>query len=267
MNTSLRATALRVALVTVLSLMVATPTVTALTYGFSETNPSICFVESFSTKQDRAVVGEYIWRSGHPLSQYANLQLQLRLPDGTVIGPAQTMMEGSHPFSFRIAEASVVDDLEEVHLCATLRQASSDRRIEDTQPLHVAINVDVQSTPWQTEAVVEALRKEVSVKRDVVDDEEVFSFHDFGGQLKSILCPKVYLQNLEKQLQQMGDQLGNVFSEMESIEGAEGRMRKTSESTFTRVWVWSLFIIATTLIVIYYEFHQLKGTLKRKKKI
>ncbi|KPI88579.1 putative COP-coated vesicle membrane protein erv25 precursor putative ER--golgi Erv25p [Leptomonas seymouri] len=238
-----------------LSALCHVSSVNALTYHFTDSTP-LCFSETIDNIADTHITGTYhlIANQAHPPT---SVRMSLSVTDPTSkVYYMKKMSVGEHSFS--IKPDHFVTPGEQI-ICFS---PNPDFVASESTPLSLRVELDqVQaSKPDKDKMVVEGIRK-----RKQVDGLEVFTFREAGGQLKANLQPRAYLDKIENALISMEFALDKVVGDLESSVRSESRMRQTSESTFTRVWVCALLLIAVISGVLWIEFRFLKSTLRKKK--
>ncbi|GET93288.1 cop-coated vesicle membrane protein erv25 precursor, putative [Leishmania tarentolae] len=227
----------------------------ALTYHFIDNKP-LCFSEVIEDVQRSQITGVYDWKpSAHWAPSTVQLQLSVKDSAGNVYYN-KMMMQGEHSFAVQLG-ANIVSG-EQLICFAT----SSDFVASEAQPVKVRIELD--QTPTSTfnaeKVVVETIKK-----RRQIDNLDVYTYQEAGGELKDILQPRAYLETIERQLSAMEGLLNQLVANLGTSVMKESRMRQTSESTFTRVWVCSLLLIGIISGVLWMQFRFLKSTLRKKK--
>lgn len=104
-----------------------------------------------------------------------------------------------------------------------------------------------------------------AMTRQNVNGQEVFSFVDFDGQVKETLRSKEYLERLYVMLNNVVTVSEELRHDATFFEQKTAEMRRTSESTFTRVWLFSVVTIGAMVVVGFLQYGFLKSFLKRKK--
>ncbi|KPA80172.1 putative mitochondrial COP-coated vesicle membrane protein erv25 precursor [Leptomonas pyrrhocoris] len=227
----------------------------ALTYHFIDGTP-LCFSETIENVAEMQITGSYEWISNKAYPQ-EEVRLSLSITDpSSHVHYMKKMTEGEHSFAISLA-ATVLPG--EQLICFTPQPKFV---ATEENPLRLVVELDQvqRERPDKDKIVVENIRK-----RKQVDGLEVFTFREAGGQLKVNLQPRVYLKRIEGALESMESALDKLVAGLETSVNRESRMRKTSESTFTRVWVCAVLLIGVITGVLWMEFRFLKSTLRKKK--
>ncbi|AYU83575.1 transmembrane emp24 domain-containing protein [Leishmania donovani] len=236
------------------ALQAATPA-QALTYHFVDSKP-LCFSEIIENVQTSQITGVYDWKpSAHsPASQ---VRLRLSAKDGTGnVYYDKEMMEGEHSFAVQL-NPNVLSG--EQLICFT---ASSNFVASEEKPVKVSIELDqAPKNEFNADKVV----VETIQKRRQIDGLDVYTYQEAGGELKDILQPRAYLETIDRELSAMERLLDQLVTNLGTSVMRESRMRETSESTFTRVWVCALLLIGIISGVLWMQFRFLKSTLRKKK--
>lgn len=110
-----------------------------------------------------------------------------------------------------------------------------------------------------------AARTGINAARATVRDKGVLTFTDAAGVPRSTLRSKAYLDELDTNLRGLVSTINRIEGLLGDATQAEGRMRRTSESTFTRVWVCSVVIAVVMAVVIVMQQRMLRNILREKK--
>ncbi|KAG5464043.1 hypothetical protein LSCM1_00223 [Leishmania martiniquensis] len=230
-------------------------TVNALTYHFTDGKP-LCFSEVIENVGESQITGVYNWRA-NPMLPASKVQLRLSVKDATGnVYYDREMMEGEHSFAVQLNPRVLSG---EQLICFT---ASSSFVAPAERPVKVRIELDQERKGGfnADKEVVETMQK-----RRQIDGLDVYTYQEAGGELKDILQPRAYLEAIERELTAMGRLLDALARNLGDSVQRESRMRITSESTFTRVWVCSLLLIGIISGVLWMQFRFLKSTLRKKK--
>ncbi|KAG5490091.1 hypothetical protein JKF63_00210 [Porcisia hertigi] len=242
-------------LVLLLSVLLVITPADALTYHFVDGKP-LCFSETIENVKKKQITGTYDWKAS-ATSPASQVQLRLSVKDGSGnVYYDKEMMEGEH--SFAVMPNNNVMSGEQL-ICFTPSSSfvtTEDRAVKVRIELDRELKEDVN----RMKEVVEKLER-----RRQIDGLDVYTYQEAGGQLKDILQPRVYLEAVERALGVTERLLAHVADDLAVSADREGRMRSTSESTFTRVWVCALLLIGVITGVLWMQFHFLKSTLKKKK--
>ncbi|CCW66952.1 unnamed protein product [Phytomonas sp. Hart1] len=226
-----------------------------LKFIFDE-EPEVCFVEEI-TSDTNFITGRYNWhdRPSIPVS----LSLTLYTPSSQVVKTLE-MKADENIFAIQVPPSAQPGAY---LLCAAIRSPWDYKKIGTHSEIAVSFDVDQSYT-----SVVESPSPKKKMKgrdRETIDGLNVFSFRDLGGELKAILRPKEYLEELQWRVQTINEELDIVERNMIYSLNREDRMRVTSESTFTRVWIASLLTLAIMMLAIFTQFHALKSIIIKRK--
>lgn len=243
-------------LVVVFSALCHTTVANALVYHFLDGSP-LCFAEVIENIGGTQITGTYNWiaNSAYPAS---SVLLSMSVTDASQRKYyGKKMMEGEHSFAITLGTDVVPG---EQLICF---EPSSKFIATPANPLKLRVELDQaqKEEPMNKEKMAQESIK----KRRQVDGLDVFSFREAGGQPKDILQPREYLNKIEKALDTMEFALDRLVADLNMTVQKESRMRQTSESTFTRVWVCAMLLIAVISGVLWMEFRFLKSTLRKKK--
>jgi len=112
-----------------------------------------------------------------------------------------------------------------------------------------------------TESQAAALRTRVK------NGDEVFTFTDEDGTVKEALRTHDFLDRVTHQLQKIDSVIDEVVDEARYFTNRQARMRTTSESSFTRVWGFSVLSICMLVGVSLIQYFSLRSFLMGKKLI
>ncbi|KAG5489362.1 hypothetical protein GH5_00231 [Leishmania sp. Ghana 2012 LV757] len=242
-------------LVALAAVLQSTTLAHALFYNFIDGTP-LCFSEVIENVEGSQITGVYNWVA-NPMSPPSNVLLRLSVKDGAGnVYYDKEMMEGEHPFTVQL-NPNVLNG--EQLICFT---ASSKFVAPNERPVKVLIELDQELKKGfnADKEVVETIQK-----RRQIDGLDVYTYQDAGGELKDILQPRAYLETIERELNAMNWLLVQLTDSLGTSAQRESRMRTTTESTFTRVWVCSLLLIGIISGVLWMQFRFLKSTLRKKK--
>lgn len=239
-----------------LSLACHTTVANAVLYYFTDGTP-LCFSEVIENVRETQITGTYEWIPNQSYPPH-EVNLKLTVTDASTRAYyGKTMAEGQHSFAVVLNENVVPG---EQLICFT----PSDKFLATANnPLKLRVELDQVAKNKKEDkdkVVVETIRK-----RRQVDGLDVFTFREAGGQVKVNLQPREYLEKIEGALDSMEVALDTLVADLDASVKKESRMRQTSESTFTRVWVCALLLIAVITGVLWMEFRFLKSTLRKKK--
>ncbi|AIO02361.1 COP-coated vesicle membrane protein erv25 precursor, putative [Leishmania panamensis] len=227
----------------------------ALTFHFVDSKP-LCFSETIENVKESQITGVYDWKAS-ATSPASQVQLRLSVKDSTGnVYYDKAMMEGEHSFAVQL-NPNVLNG--EQLICFT---ASSSFVASEKDPVKVRIELD-QALKNEFKARKELIK--TIQKRRQVDGLDVYTYQEVGGELKDILQPRAYLEAIERELSAMEELLDQLVMGLTTSVTREFRMRETSESTFTRVWVCALLLIGIISGVLWMQFRFLKSTLRKKK--
>jgi hypothetical protein len=161
--------------------------------------------------------------------------------------------EGSGSFSFQ----PTANEMGQYEICFTAPDldAASGRHID------LAISVDHHDRKQLLQ------KPETAVTRQKVGDKEVYSFIDYDGQPKETLRTHEYLERVRTLLANIAKETQEVRNEVAYFQGRTERMRSTSESTFERIWAFSVLTISAIVACSYLQYAFLKSFLKAKKRV
>lgn len=227
----------------------------AVYYRFVDSRP-LCFVEVIDNVRESQITGVYNWKesASSPASQ-VGLRLSAKDATGNVYHD-KPMKEGEHSFAI-ILGPNVMSG--EQYICIT----AADKFVA-TEKKAVIVHIELDQARKGT-TNPDKLAAQVAQQRKQIDGLDVYTFQDVGGELKDILHPRAYLQKIDGALAAMEQLLDTLVAELSAGVQKESRMRETSESTFTRVWVCAILLIGVISGVLWMQFRFLKTTLRKKK--
>ena len=104
-----------------------------------------------------------------------------------------------------------------------------------------------------------------ALRHKVQGDDEVFVFTDADGQAKEALRTHDYLDRVTHSLDVIDRVIEETIQEVTYFKQRQDRMRVTSESSFSRVWSFSVLSISMVVAVSFVQFFSLRSFLKAKK--
>ncbi|EKF29998.1 COP-coated vesicle membrane protein erv25 precursor [Trypanosoma cruzi marinkellei] len=226
----------------------AAPASASVRFVLKDTHP-VCFVEEVD-ESTRVVSGEYTRAPGAAANVPA--RIVVRDPNGEEVS-SNGLMVGAHAFTAPVGEDTSGQYMLCVHVTERAWEAQS-----EAQGILVEFSTDQKSSIIpETEMPI--------LKRQKVDGLEVFTFRDFGGEQKDILRPAEYIRRVEGALTTLTTLVSDTHGEIEHLVGRFKRMRRTSESTYTRIWAFGIITVLVMVVVTWLQFTFLKSTLRQKK--
>jgi hypothetical protein len=223
------------------------------TFRIVDTQPT-CFVEDISYGSD-TVAGRFE-RKRNTATDHVPVKFVVATPKKEIPLVQTTAKPGMNTFSFKpIPE----DGLGFHTICFTVEQWGW-KSVHDSDFIQISIEVDHHDRF----TILPRAAPEVT-RQKVHKTDEVFMFTDFDGQQKETLRTHDYIERVNKLLTQISVVSEEVAQEVKHFEERTGRMRLTTESTFTRVWVLAVATMVAMVAVSWVQFAFLKSFLKRKK--
>ncbi|ORC92951.1 COP-coated vesicle membrane protein erv25 precursor [Trypanosoma theileri] len=219
----------------------------AVRFVLRDTTP-VCFVEEVDDAT-RVVSGEYT-RTGANTNVPATIIVSD--PSGNEISNSP-LAPGAHAFTAPVSNGMVGPYL----ICVQVAQRGWVAPQTGSDAIVLDFNADQSSRT--------AVKPEVPVTRQRIDGMEVFTFRDFGGQQKDMLRPAEYIHGVEKALNILDTLVEETKDEIDHLMGRFARMRRTSESTYTRIWAFGILTATVMIGVTWLQFRFLKSTLRHKK--
>lgn len=223
------------------------------TFRIVDTQPT-CFVEDISYGSD-TVAGRFE-RKRNPATDHVGVKFTVTTPKKEIPLVTTTAKPGINPFSFK----PIPDDGLGFHsICFTVEQWGW-KSAHDNDYIQISLELDHHDRF----TILPRAAPEVT-RQKVHKTDEVFVFTDFDGQQKETLRTHDYIERINKLLAQISLTSEEVAQEVKHFEERTLRMRHTTESTFTRVWVCAIATIVAMVAVSWIQFSFLKNFLKRKK--
>ena len=258
-----------VSLIIVVALVAATSSVDAA-FAFVNSAKPICFAEEMSDPHE-VIVFQYTRKM-----MQASADHKVRL---TAVSPItktkfqdRILTKQSEILTFNVYKpptnfrGEYPDELGEYEICLALDDEKSffSSGIKEGGILvEVLIDHRDRRKPLSsaTENQASALRTRVK------NGDEIFSFTDEDGTVKEALRTHDFLDRVTHQLDRIERIIDNVVDEARYFTKRQARMRQTSESSFTRVWGFSVLAICMLVAVSFIQFFSLRSFLMRKKLI
>ncbi|RNF22704.1 COP-coated vesicle membrane protein erv25 precursor [Trypanosoma conorhini] len=235
-------------LLPLLLLHIVAPASASVRFVLKDTRP-VCFVEEVD-ESTRVVSGEYTRAAGAAVNVPARILVSD--PNGEEVS-SNGLMVGTHAFTAPVSD----DTAGQYTLCVQVTEKGWEVTSEAGGIL-VEFDTDQRSSIMpETEMPI--------LRRQKVEGLEVFTFRDFGGEQKDILRPAEYIQRVENALDSLVTLVSDTQDEIEHLIGRFRRMRRTSESTYTRIWAFGIITALVMVVVTWLQFVFLKSTLRQKK--
>ena len=109
-----------------------------------------------------------------------------------------------------------------------------------------------------------AIRKKVHMQGSREDDE-VFEFTDETGHTVSSLRSHSYLDRIEKSLDLIEKHIDEVSADSKFFVRKQAEMRSTSESTFSRVWGFSVLVVVVLVLMSGLQLYSMRRFFKQRK--
>lgn len=211
----------------------------------------ICFTEEVGLQSE--VVSVEFHRRRSSTSEDIPVSVTVSTPTTRSVISTHRVREGRGSFTFR----PLANEVGQYDVCffAPSLEASAGRHVE------IAVAID------HHDRKVLLPKPEPAVTRQKANGQEVFSFVDFGGQVKDTLRTHDYLDRVRTQLEGIGGALAEARNEVTYFRGRTDEMRSTSESTFSRVWGFSVVTISVVVAVAWVQYSFLKQFLRAKKRV
>lgn len=234
----------------------------------------VCFVEEVG-QENELIVFQYTRRmnQGGASSDYG-LRLEVYSPQSKYKYVNRVLDKHSQILSFNTYKRTAgyttpgTPELGEYEICLSIDSASSGLFGGSANTVGVQIEVLIDhrdrrkplSSATDTQAAAIA-------RKTVANGDEVFMFTDDDGQVKESLRTHDYIQRVSQHVRVIGDTIDNVVAEAKYFVQRQGRMRLTSETSFTRIWVFSVVSMCLVTAVSLLQFFSLKSFLMGKKLI
>ncbi|KEG07820.1 COP-coated vesicle membrane protein erv25 precursor [Trypanosoma grayi] len=219
----------------------------AVRFLLKDTQP-LCFVEEVD-ENTKIVSGEYTRAAA---ASDVPARIVVTAPGGIEV-TSTDLLVGTHAFSAPVGR----DNAGQYLLCVQVTDKGWKTATESN-----AIAVDFNAD--QSANVIPSTDGPI-VKRQKVDGLEVFTFRDFGGEQKDVLRPADYIKRVEDALTTLSTLVAETRDEIDHLINRFTRMRRTSESTYTRIWAFGIITVLVMVIVTWLQFRFLKSALQHKK--
>ena len=212
----------------------------------------ICFAEEVGYGSQVVMVETHRRRSSYADDVKVNVVVTSPVSKSKV--HANKIRTGSGSFSFQ----PMMNEMGEYDICFSAPE------LDSTGGRHVDIAVTIDHHDRK-----QILPKPVpSITRQKVgENDEVFSFIDYDGQPKETLRTHEYLERIRSLLNGIRVDTENVKNEVKYFQQRTERMRQTSESTFDRIWGFSVLTMGVITACAYLQYSFLKSFLRAKKRV
>lgn len=220
-----------------------------------DTSKPVCFVEEV-TYGSELIIFQYTRKMFQSTNQ-ATVRLTVTSPlTKKLVYSRELRDQASQILTF----SPIADELGEYKIC--LMNLNADATLATGQGVQLEILIDHQDRRMPLSS---AQAQPAAALRRKEKDEEVFMFSDAGGQVVEALRTHDYLDRVQRNLDQMDKIIDEVTQETLYFKKRQARMRITSESSFTRVWGFSVLIISMVVIVSLMQYFSLRSFLREKK--
>lgn len=220
-----------------------------------DTSKPVCFVEEI-TYASELIIFQYTRKMFQSTAQ-AVVKLTVTSPlTKTVVSSRELSGQQSQILTF----SPVSTEMGEYEICLT--NLNADVTMSAGHGLEIEILIDHQDRRLPLSS---AQKEPAAALRRKEKDEEVFVFHDAGGQVVEALRTHDYLDRVQRSLDSIAKIIDETTEEVHYFKKRQDRMRQTSESSFTRVWGFSVLIISMVVVVSLVQYFSLRSFLREKK--
>lgn len=224
----------------------------------------VCFAEEMSSEHE-VVIFQYTRKAMQATSEH-EVRLQAYSPVTKTMFQDRVLKKNAQIITFPVRITSQVAELGEYEICLSLNDERSffaSGTKEGGILMEILIDHRDRRKPLSsaTESQAAALRTKVK------GGDEVFTFTDEDGTVKESLRTHDYLDRVTNHLNRIDRVIDEVVDEARYFTARQSRMRITSETSFTRIWGFSVLVICMVVAVSLLQFLSLRSFLLGKKLI
>ena len=223
-------------------------------FKLTDTTP-LCFAEEVGYGSERVIV-EWFRRRANQASLDQKLSVSVVSPQTRTVVYTNRLRDSSGSFTFK----PVANEMGEYDVCFSAPE------LEESRSVDLGVAIDHQDRKIHVDQGGDQGFSRMHPKAGP-DGQEVFVFQDYDGTVKETLKTHEFITRMEKGIKAVYVGIGEVTSDLKMFHDRQVRMRQTSESTFERVWGFSVVTIAVVVVSAYMQFTFLKSFLRRKKLI
>lgn len=211
----------------------------------------VCFTEELGDKRQLVKI-EYNRRHA-AASTDVTVVATVTSPTSRTTVLTAFIKEGSGVITFR----PVADELGEYDICLVTPSITANMG----QHVDISIAIDHQDRKPLVSP------SPPGITRQKFKGQDVFTFADFGGEVSETLRSHEFLQRVTMRLDSIADGIDEAKTEAARFTQQSVYLRSTSESTFSRVWGFSVLTIGVVVVASWLQYASLKQFLLKKKRV
>lgn len=233
----------------------------------------VCFVEEVG-QENELIVFQYTRRMNQAGgSNDYGLRLEVYSPLSKYKYVNRVLDKHSQILSFQTYKKTAgystpgTPELGEYEICLSIDGASSGMfgGVANTVGVQIEVLIDHRDRRKPLSSADD--KQADALRKSVKSGEEIFLFTDDDGQVKESLRTHDYIDRVSQHIRTISNNIDNVVDEAKYFVQRQGRMRLTSETSFTRIWVFSVVSMCLVTAVSLLQFFSLKSFLMGKKLI
>lgn len=216
----------------------------------------LCFAEEVGYGSERVVI-EWWRRKSTSFNMNTDITVTVVSPQTRTTAYQNSLRDNAGSFTFK----PIANEMGEYDICFSSKNAD----LEEHESIDLGISIDHNDRRMHLPEPDQGFTRMHPAPG--ANGDEIFIFQDYDGQIKEALKTHDYIERLTKNLFQIEKEMAEVKNEIKYFHERQIRMRQTSESTFERVWGWSVATIVTVVVCAWMQFTFLKSFLRQKKVI
>lgn len=250
------------ALVTLITIIINLATVEALFFKLDSSLP-VCFVEEISYSKEQ--INFQYTKMDYHLTEDQTILLTVFAPNSNK--PFKTQELKEHAGLIVIQTLPIQVGPYEICLTNVFRDMLRSLTGKGNMPPPAAIQVLIDHE-WRRLPIYSAKDEHPVVRQKVKSangEDEVFSFTDEFGHQDSTLRSHDYLEKLSTKLRLIDQQIDDLSGNAKAFLLRQSHMRVTSETCFTRTWVFSIVSVILMIAVSLLQLFSLRRFFKERK--
>jgi hypothetical protein len=231
----------------------------------------VCFAEEVAAEDDTITV-QYSLRAGESTSLLSVVRMTVMSPQTKSIVYDRELSDKTHVVTLNVRRmttangAVIASEIGEYEVCFHNHLAEG-MRVFAQQGEMSGPMIEVLIDHGQRRRPLESAREQPAeaLRHKVAGGDEVFVFTDEDGNVKEALRTHDYLDRVQHHIDSIEKAIDEALDEAKYFTQRQFEMRATSESSFTRVWLFSAVSIGTVVAVSLTQFLSLRSFLKHKK--
>lgn len=222
----------------------------------------VCFSEDIANANE-LIIFQYTRKQMQTTSDH-KLRLTVSTPLSKTKYQDRVLSKHSQILTFPVYTVSGTAELGEYEICIAL----DDERgffASNAKDLGILVEVLIDHRDRRKPLSSATDEKTAALRTHTDSGDEVFTFTDYDGSVKEALRTHDYIDRVSRHLIKIEGVINEVVSETRWFIERQSRMRQTSESSFSRVWGFSVLAIVALVFTSLIQFFSLRSFLMGKK--